>query len=285
MTQAETILGSSPATTPPPSAPQGGSVGEPSNPPAGTSSWRDTLPDDLKNDPSLATFADVSQLAKSYTHAQRMVGADKIPIPGKLATEEDWKAVYKKLGVPDSADKYDIKVPEKTPVDENFIKSFKEQALKTGMLPHQAQKFVEWIAEGASARSAEMNAARKTQTESGIAALKTEWGQGYDKKVQAAQVAVSEFGGDELTAYLEKTGLGNDPMMIKLLAKVGESLKEDKIAGNGSTRLMGKTPDEIQGEINTIMGNPADPYNVAQHPNHALAVEEMNKRFQSLAGG
>ena len=62
--------------------------------------WRESLPEDLKSDPSLLTVKDVPGLAKSYIHAQKMIGADKLAIPGKNASEEEWSAVYEKLGKP-----------------------------------------------------------------------------------------------------------------------------------------------------------------------------------------
>ena len=64
-------------------------------------SFVDTLPEDVRAEPSLKNFQDAGQLAKSYVHAQRMVGADKISVPTKHATDEDWNQVFSKLGVPD----------------------------------------------------------------------------------------------------------------------------------------------------------------------------------------
>ena len=68
-------------------------------------SFVSSLPEDLQGEASLQSFQDVGQLAKSYVHSQRMIGQDKIAIQGKNATEEDWKQVYQKLVVPESADK------------------------------------------------------------------------------------------------------------------------------------------------------------------------------------
>ncbi len=97
----------SPGTPPPaPAAPQG--------------DWRTSLPDDLKNEPSLKLINDVSGLAKSYVSAQKLVGADKIPVPSKHATEEDWKNVYHKLGLPQDVKDYDVKVKEGISIDKEF---------------------------------------------------------------------------------------------------------------------------------------------------------------------
>lgn len=64
------------------------------------SNWRDTLPDELKMDASLLKFNDIPSLAKSYVNAQRLIGADKIALPGEHATDDEWSEVYDRLGRP-----------------------------------------------------------------------------------------------------------------------------------------------------------------------------------------
>ena len=44
--------------------------------------WKSGIPEDLRNHPSIANMQDVGSLAKSMVHAQSMVGADKIAVPG-----------------------------------------------------------------------------------------------------------------------------------------------------------------------------------------------------------
>ena len=39
----------------------------------------DSLPEELRHEPSLKNFTDSAGLAKSYVHAQRMVGVSRIP--------------------------------------------------------------------------------------------------------------------------------------------------------------------------------------------------------------
>ena len=69
------------------------------------SDWRSGLPEDVAGDPSLADIKDVSSLAKSYVHAQRMVGRDKVSIPQEGAGEDEWNSFYDRLGRPE---KYEI---------------------------------------------------------------------------------------------------------------------------------------------------------------------------------
>ena len=80
--------------------------------------WKANLSDELKADKSLENIKDIESLAKSFVHAQKLVGADKIPVPNKFATEKDWDAVYEKLGRPKNSDGYKFNLPE----DQNVIK-------------------------------------------------------------------------------------------------------------------------------------------------------------------
>ena len=48
----------------------------------------------------------MDDFVKSYLSAQKLVGANKVAIPNKMATDEDWDEVYKKLGRPDKPDDY-----------------------------------------------------------------------------------------------------------------------------------------------------------------------------------
>ena len=52
--------------------------------------WKDSLPEELKAEKALESIQDIPGLAKSYIHAQKMIGSDKIPVPNKFATDEDW---------------------------------------------------------------------------------------------------------------------------------------------------------------------------------------------------
>ena len=83
-----------------------------------TVDFKSLIPDEYKEDKALANFQDMDQFVKSYLHAQKMVGLDKIPVPNKYATEDDWKEVYKRLGAPEKPDQYKYKFAKDQKVDE-----------------------------------------------------------------------------------------------------------------------------------------------------------------------
>ena len=99
--------------------------------------FKDLIPEGFKEEKSLENFNSMEDLVKSYLHAQKLVGQDKIPVPNKHATDEDWNEVFSKLGAPDSPEgyKYNLKDQE---LDSQQISEFNKAAHKLGLLPKQA---------------------------------------------------------------------------------------------------------------------------------------------------
>lgn len=53
-------------------------------------------------------------------------------------------------------------------------------------------------------------------------------GEKYKETVAFAHAALNKFGTPEFSALLEKTGLGNQPDLVKLMSKVGRSMASDQ---------------------------------------------------------
>ena len=106
--------------------------------------WKASLSDEIRADKSLENIKDIEGLAKSYVHAQKLVGADKIPVPNKFATDKDWDAVYQKLGRPENPSGYKYDLPEDQSINQEALKNFSDQAHKLGLLPGQANGVVKF---------------------------------------------------------------------------------------------------------------------------------------------
>lgn len=247
----------------------------------GQASWRDTLPEDLKSNVGLTKFNDVGALAKSYLEVQSYVGKKGVFPPGEKATPEQWKEFAKAIGQPE-LEKFDIKAPEGKKVNPQIAEGFKKLAHESGLLPHQAQGIMNWFLGQEEASLESRKAAFQSEQKVLVENLKKDWGQGFDKQIAYAKLAAKELGGDDLLAHLEKTGLGNDAHLVRLLAKAGALMGEDKLRGANSGSKFGQTPDEIQGEITRVMGDAKHPYFDRSHPGHAQAVREMEERYKKL---
>lgn len=248
----------------------------------GTKSWHDSLPDDLKADAALTKFKDVPDLAKAYKHAQALIGKKGVILPGEKASDEEWAYFYKSLGQPE-LEKYELQGPKDKKVNPEAVSKFKEAAHKAGLLPKQAEKLLEFYTAQEGEALAQRTQAKQAEAKQNLESLKKEWGQGWDKNVELARLAVKEVGGPEFAQYLETSGLGDDTRLISVMAKVGKLLGEDKIRGEGGGRMDGKTPAEIEAEIGDIMGNPKHPYFDQSHPGHKGAVAMVESLFRMKA--
>ena len=104
--------------------------------------WRANLPEDLKNDPTLQNINDPESAAKTLIHQQKMMG-NRIPIP---KTDEEKAELYTKLGRPESADKYELNIPQEHQqfFPENAMNEFKNVAHNLGLNNEQANALFEY---------------------------------------------------------------------------------------------------------------------------------------------
>jgi hypothetical protein len=265
-------------------------AGDNSNPIA--TDWRGSFDVGIKDHPSLGVFKSEDlvevprALVKSYVGQQALIGKDKIPLPGEKATDDDWNIVFDRLGRPKTADEYklpELKSPEGFPVSEELTKSYRTWAHEAGLNPKQTatiyQKFMEaQFGEYSNAMANKEKGAKDAET-----ALRTEWGKAYEQNLALAKKVFNTYGDKEITAMMEE-GLGNDPRILRIFAKIGSKMGEDGIQGKGGSFMM--TPTEASSEITKIMGaahsDPKHPYINRDHPEHKLYVQRMAD-LQALA--
>lgn len=240
--------------------------------------WRESLPEDLRSDPSLKDYVDVAGLAKSHVHLNKMVGMDKIPVPTKHATEEDWQLVYNRLGRPKSANDYTVEGIEG--IDESYLNSFKEQAHKLGLLPQQVQgvlKYYTDLAQQSQETSVQDLEMYKQQAQD---QLRKEFGKAYDDKIQkASNIAMDLLGAETLNEVRLADGraLGDHPDLIRAFAKIADMIGEDKVIGQ--PRAMNLTPDDAKKRIRDLTAE-GSPYWNKTHVNHGEAVKEVQDLYE-----
>jgi len=239
-----------------------------------TPDWKANLSDEIRADKSLENIKDIEGLAKSYVHAQKLVGSDKIPVPNKFATDKDWDAVYEKLGRPADAAGYKYDLPEDQKIDEASLKNFSDQAHKLGLLPGQANGMVKFYNEMTAASLQESETTAVAAREASSSELKKEWGQAFDQKISQAANLAKSVGASELfnTNMADGTKLGDNPIMIKAFAELAGKMGEDNITQSSGPTF--QTPAQLEKEIGELT-MPGSAYWDKSHPNHKLAVEEV----------
>lgn len=237
--------------------------------------FKSLIPAEYREEKSLQNFNKMDDFVKSYLHSQKMVGLDKIPVPNKHATDEDWKEVYKRLGSPEAADGYKYSLPEGHAVPEETLKSFSEEAVKLGLLPKQADGIMKYynevINQGVTEQSVKAEEARaKAEQE-----LRNEYGSTFDNKIKGAKNLATATLGEEFlntTMLADGSKLGDNIQVVKAFANLSEKLSEDDIVKGDSTSYL--TTNEITKQIASLR-QPGSAYWDKKHPAHAVAVEEV----------
>jgi len=182
-----------------------------------------------------------SDVLKSYTELEKTFsGRVKMPTPESSA--EEIRQFYMKTGCPENPDGYEIKTPEGAEAfrDESAEAELRKVAHEMGVSKQAfeaiANKYYDNIVMG-----------MQKSLESGRAALQQEFGDKYDEQVAIAQ----RFAGncsDEFRDLMERSGLGNNPIVVKEFINLGKKTMSDTL---------------IKGDL----GGDGEPAFVPSHPN------------------
>jgi hypothetical protein len=271
-------------------SPDGSAAGGAAGAAGAGASFADSLPQDIRGEAAFKDIKTLGGLAKSYLNAQKLIGHPPERLLSLPAGDDpkEWDGVWSKLGRPEAPEKYDLgKPPEGLKESPEFKTAFLKRAHETGLNGKQAKALYDWYAtEAIAAGTASRTAAAAKQTEA-EAKLKTEWGTAYDQNLTLAKNALRHYGDADLIAALDD-GLGNDPRVIRVFAKLGKQLTEDGLVGKtGGADGARLSPAEAQQQINALKADKTftTAYMDKRAPGHADAVDRMSRLYQQAFPG
>lgn len=210
---------------------------------AGQQDARAWLPEEFRGDKAFEKFGDIGALAKGYRETVKFVGADKatlLRLPQDEAAPE-WGEVWAKLGRPEKPEGYSFDGLDDLP----GLDAFRTAAHAAGLPAKQAAAVAKWYAEHQGQQRDALRAEAETT-------LKKEWGAAFDERLHGARKAMDQFGGQELREWIERSGFGNHPGVIRMFAKVAQQLAEPgALKGGGGGQQPGAgnlAPAEAQAE-------------------------------------
>ena len=238
--------------------------------------WKEAISEEFRNDPNIEKFTEIDALAKSYINATQMIGKDKVAVPNKNSTDDQWNEVYDKLGRPESADKYSLNAKsEVVPIDEQAIKQFAENAHQLGLNNKQAQGILEFYKNNMEGMAHQAKVDTETAQAQSTQQLRQEWGREFDTNIKKAGALAKANMNPEILDMQLKDGmrLGDHPEIIKGFAKIAGMMSEDKIVSTESENVSSNT--DVETEISDIMNNKDGPYWIRSHPDHDKVVEQV----------
>ncbi|HED3890520.1 TPA: peptidase [Morganella morganii] len=132
-------------------------------------------------------------------------------------------------------EKYEFKPAEGQELDAEAVKAFEPIAKELNLSNEQAQKLVDVYGSKIMPKLVEQQAAQwQQQIELWAEQVKADKDLGTDVSIGAAQKAMDKFGSPELKQYLNETGLGNHPELVRIFANIGKAMSEDGLVTGNS---------------------------------------------------
>jgi hypothetical protein len=236
------------------------------------------LPDRLGEHGSVKKYKSVVDLIKGNVNAASLIGKK---------AEDFWKSDDPELvkqrraimGVPDSADGYELAIPdmpENTGFTEEEVSGFKTVAAELGLSKEQAQKLVEWQAAQVASGVEQMQAQASATREEAETALKKDWGSKYEYNLGKVK-QVADFLG--ITEVLDRTGLGNEPTLLKaLLDRVAPAVSEDKLIETAKADNFATLSDQLDSLDSWMINFTGSPHS----PEYRAKLKEKETLLQKM---
>lgn len=245
--------------------------------------WFESLGADLKDNATVRRYKTVDDFANAHISLLKQFSGNKVALPDKHATEADWDVMLSKLTEADTTE-----VKFKSEEDKAAAKDFLDKAKELKLLPRQMQKLMDWYSERTGALVSEQAQQSELAVATAVKALQRDLGQAFEPSLLKARAALKHYGEgvEGLTEFLEKNSVGgvpltSHPVMVKLMLKVADSMKEGTFKGDQflSTNL---TPDAARQRINEILADMNHPYYNEGHPKHKTANQEVRDLYSLL---
>ena len=264
-----------------------------------SNTWRDTLPEDLREAAILKDVPDINTLAKRFVDQSAFVG-QSIRIPGPDAGDEDRQKFYDKLlknapnlmpkpdfdkpdqeqqfwrsiGRPDDAKGYTL--PDGLTFDEATVESLRADAHALGLTKAQFNRYLEKY----KAASEDISKSRADA----LKGLQTEWGQAYNERMARLEESMKQAKlPDEVVAAVKSGQLS--PSIVNFLYSAVEAAGQAEGNLNDQSTVTGKlTPSQAKERVNEILNNPQHPYWNPEMAGHDDAIEKMYQ-YQLAANG
>lgn len=148
-------------------------------------------------------------------------------------------------------EKYEFKLPDGVILDEPLLKAVEPALRELNLNNEQANKLATTFAAYQTAQvKAQADAAQKQVTNwvAAVSADKEIGGPGKPQDLPAvkdAQAALARFGSPALSAFLDASGIGSHPEVIRAFAKIGALTREGQFHDGRQTTNDKKAPEQM----------------------------------------
>lgn len=222
-----------------PSAYDSGQTGAETEPKSSDPGWRRIFPKEYQQDEFFQQYTSAKE-ALLDLKGKVLKSKDAVVKPGEGATEGEIAEYRKAMGIPDRPEDYHLPKPEGFPEEIISDEWFRNAAHEIGLSKDQAEKVYAQYYQNMAEQLQTQKAEKLQKQKKAVEEMQREYGGEYDAKLTQGKRAVQEIGGADFAKFLEESGLGDDPRMIRAAIRMGELIGEDSlVAGRVSTPLAG----------------------------------------------
>jgi hypothetical protein len=170
------------------------------------------------------------------TEAKAAAPADAQASPKAEAPKEETPVVY------------DLKIPEGSLIDPAQVEKIASFAKERGLSSAHAQELLDRENEALSSFAQRQQEAYK-QTQNGwITTIQNDkelGGAMMKENMELSKRVIDKYGSESLKQELISTGLGNHPELVRVFARIGREMSDDKLVIAGSHNSTKKSMEEI----------------------------------------
>jgi hypothetical protein len=134
-------------------------------------------------------------------------------------------------------EKFELKLPEGSQLDQAWIEKIAASSKARGLSQEQAQAELNERSEMLSGFQQTQKEALAKQSNAWFEEVKTDkelGGDNLNKTVEVAQHAVNTFFGPKVKQFLDDSGFGNHPDLVRAFYKIGTQMRNDSLVHSGS---------------------------------------------------
>ena len=203
--------------------------------------WLDSIQNqDLKNSKSLSNFKDVEGLANSYVNLEKKLGSHR-------------EEIAKELNKTYTADDYKYTLPEELGDDKAVFDKIRVAGIEGNIKPEQLEDLLKTAIE--SRASLQKEAEQKTiqRSDEIVNALKKEWGDDYQGKVDNVKKLFNSYVNDEADRGFDKLSLGEQLGFVKFVEEITRGVTEKPV---GLPQQKNLTFEQANHMLENIRSNP-----------------------------
>jgi hypothetical protein len=216
----------------------------------------------------------VDDLAKGYSNLEKLLSREKVPVPTNDDDEEGWERWHAAVR-PESEEAYQFERPEMPPgmeYNEDEEQSFRNWCFANGISQRQAANLYQSEVAKRVEQHAQWHKMREEQRANLTVDLQREHGQQFQAVIQRNQAIMSKYADPEFREFLNESGAGDDPRMIRFLDRIGRDM-------GGETKLVGKSeptaqPADLDAAIAAFNSKNQKVLFDKTHPDHGRIVQE-----------